>query len=151
MRFAKLSKPPSLLSPLPPPSKVLEKNKLPGGLNRGFTVLELAKGSCHTVSYFDWANISSKGRAGDSWDHHCRSFSKITRPIKGIMHCVLCTFISQSQGVQKFSWQNQYCGEVNSFRSFPNMQTEETYDLREWGGGGGGNIILGFLFPFEPL
>ena len=32
---AKLNKPPSLLSP---PSKVLEKNKPPGGLNRGFTV-----------------------------------------------------------------------------------------------------------------
>ena len=39
MRFAKLNKPPpSLLSP---PSKVLEKNKPPGGLNRGFTVLKV--------------------------------------------------------------------------------------------------------------
>ena len=43
MCFAKLNKPllsfkpPSLLSP---PSKVLEKNKPPGGLNRGFTVYE---------------------------------------------------------------------------------------------------------------
>ena len=37
MRFAKLNKPPSLLSP---PSKALEKNKPPGGLNRGFTVFQ---------------------------------------------------------------------------------------------------------------
>ena len=37
MRFAKLNKPPSLLSL---PSKVLEKNKPPGGLNRGFTVTD---------------------------------------------------------------------------------------------------------------
>ena len=34
-RGGKLISPPSLLSP---PSKVLEKNKPPGGLNRGFTV-----------------------------------------------------------------------------------------------------------------
>ena len=39
MRFAKLNKPP--LSFKPPPSKVLEKNKPPGGLNRGFTVLKV--------------------------------------------------------------------------------------------------------------
>ena len=40
MRFAKLNKLPSLLSPPPPPpSKMLEKNKPPGWLNRGFTVI----------------------------------------------------------------------------------------------------------------
>ena len=36
MRFAKLNNPPPLS--IKPPSKVLEKNKPPGGLNRGFTV-----------------------------------------------------------------------------------------------------------------
>ena len=45
MRFAKLNKPPlSFKPPLsvkPLPSKVLEKNKPPGGLNRGFTVLKV--------------------------------------------------------------------------------------------------------------
>ena len=44
MRFAQLNKPPppSLISPpslLSPPSNVLELNKPPGGLNRGFTAL----------------------------------------------------------------------------------------------------------------
>ena len=44
MHFAKLNKPPLSfkpplsIKPPPPPSKVLEKNKPPGGLNRGFTV-----------------------------------------------------------------------------------------------------------------
>ena len=41
MRFAKLNKPP--LSFKSPPSKVLEKNKPPGGLNRGFTVFHAAE------------------------------------------------------------------------------------------------------------
>ena len=50
------------------------------------------------------------------------------------MHCLLRKFISQSQRVQKFDSVDKisiYCGEVNSFRSFSKMQTEETYDLGE--------------------
>ena len=38
MQFAKSNKPPSILSS---PSKVLGKNKLPGVLNRGFTVVTI--------------------------------------------------------------------------------------------------------------
>ena len=40
MHFAKLDQPPSLLGPHTPSSKVLEKNKPPGRLNRGFTVCQ---------------------------------------------------------------------------------------------------------------
>ena len=39
---------------------------------------------------------------------------------------------------------NQYCGEVNSFRSFSKMQAEETYDLRE----GEGSYNLGDSVAF---
>ena len=69
-RFAKLNKPPLSFKPPPPLSKVLEKNKPPGVLNRGFTVLPFTEqGSLSFQGYI--SNNFSGSLLGD----HCQKCS----------------------------------------------------------------------------